>query len=91
MTKAKEINFINVKKDTNMSDYRLTMVFRFNGKKLVVADTIEKAIELYKKYYLAGGGYSTSLDDCIKSIEVIHGDGNGSFSLENNAIIAKNE
>ena len=60
-----------------MDGWTLTKVWRVNGK-LVVADTIEKAIELYRKY--------TCPTVSIKKVEAEC----GYCSVTNDAIIEKN-
>ena len=53
--------------------YTHTKVFRINSK-LVVAYDIEEAILIYKSYYIKSGGFETSLDTAIKSVELVYGD-----------------
>lgn len=71
-----------------MQNYELTKVFRFNDKQLVVAETIEEAISLFQDYYVKGSGYASSRNSCVKSVELVFGDG---AHLIDNAIIRPRE
>lgn len=56
---------------------RLTKVFRFNNEQLVVGDSIEDAIAVFRKYY--DGKFVV-----INSVEAVYGD---SCGLSDSAII----
>lgn len=64
-----------------MNGCKLTKVFRFNNEQLVVGDSIEDAIAVFRKYY--SGKFVE-----IKSVEAVHGD---SFGLSDGALILEGE
>ena len=59
----------------------MTKVFRFNNEQLVIGDTMEDAISVFRKYY--NGSFVE-----IKSIEAVHGD---SFGLNDSALCLEGE
>ena len=59
----------------------MTKVFRFNNEQLVIGDTMEDAISVFRKYY--NGSFVE-----IKSIEAVHGD---SFGLSDSALCLEKE
>lgn len=64
-----------------MNGCKMTKVFRFNNEQLVIGDTMEDAISVFRKYY------NGSLVE-IKSIEVVHGD---SCGLNDSALCLEGE
>ena len=64
-----------------MNGCKLTKVFRFNNEQLVIGDSIEKAIAVYRQYY------KDKFVE-IKSIEAVHGD---SFGLSDGALCLEGE
>lgn len=64
-----------------MNGYKTTRVWIIDNK-LVVADTIEDAISLYKKYY--NNHYTSSISPDIKNVKAV---GNASMVRDYDAII----
>lgn len=64
-----------------MNGYKTTRVWIVDNK-LVVADTIEDAISLYKKYY--NNHYATTISSDITNVEAV---GNASMLRDYEAII----
>lgn len=64
-----------------MNGCKLTKVFRFNNEQLVIGDSLEEAIVVFRKYY--SGKFVE-----IKNVEAVHGD---SFGLSDSALMLEGE
>ena len=64
-----------------MNGCKMTKVFRFNNEQLVIGDTMEDAISVFRKYY--NGSFAE-----IKSIEAVYGD---SCGLNDSALCLEGE